>query len=125
MEDQYIQEIALDAINNDRWGKQSAIEPKFTLPTYDNNRTREENIISLVLSIINDAKKLDILGHKARKVAEEALTLYRSGLTAEEVAKKMGRHPTRIRQYYMHLGGLKPEDKIEHLKNRYVNIKVP
>lgn len=69
---------------------------------------------------MNELKNIYSLGPEARKVAEEALSLYRSGLTTEEVAQKMGRHPTRIRQYYMHLGGLKHEDKAYHMKNRYI-----
>lgn len=120
MNENHVKTVVTEAVEKELWGKQSITEPKLTIPPFNNKKSKEENIIDLVFFVREYFKNQISLGDEARKIARIAKELYRSGLTTEEIAKRLNKHPTRIRQYYMHMGGLTPEDKALHMQNRYL-----
>lgn len=55
---------------------------------------------------------------KTLKKAKQALELFRSGLTGEEIATSVGRSVVQIHRYFQLLGGLTNEDYAKHYKNK-------
>lgn len=55
---------------------------------------------------------------KTLKKAKQALQLFRSGLTGEEIASTIKKSVVTIHRYFQLLGGLTNEDYAKHYKNR-------